>query len=129
MHTTIERSPLKRGPIRYRNHFRWRVMPPDHASEHGFFDRSFENKKKAVAYQKRVKAKFQVITFSSDWLYPAHQSQDLVQTLTALGRSVEYHHVHAPFGHDSFLVEVEKMSDLVGTYLDRLWQDHKAATR
>ncbi|HML20811.1 MAG TPA: homoserine O-acetyltransferase [Aggregatilinea sp.] len=77
----------------------------------------------------RVKAKFQVITFSSDWLYPAHQSQELVQTLTALGRSVEYHHVHAPFGHDSFLVEVEKMSDLVGTYLDRLWQDHKAATR
>lgn len=33
-------------------------MPPDHAAEHGFFDRSFENKKKAVAYQKRVKAKF-----------------------------------------------------------------------
>ena len=33
-------------------------MPPDHAAEHGFFDRSFENKKKAVAYQKQVKAKF-----------------------------------------------------------------------
>lgn len=76
----------------------------------------------------RVKAKFQVITFSSDWLYPAHQSQDMVQTLIALGRSVEYHHVLAPFGHDSFLVEVEKMSGLVGSYLDRLWQEHIAAT-
>ena len=55
---TLERPPLQRGPIRYRNHFRWRVMPPDGASEHGLFDRSFENKTKAVAYQKQVKARF-----------------------------------------------------------------------
>ena len=47
-----------RSPIRYRNHFRWRVMPPEHAYEAGFMDRSFGNKKDAVAYQKRVKAKF-----------------------------------------------------------------------
>jgi hypothetical protein len=44
--------------IRYRNHFRWRIMPPEGASELGFFDRSFENKKQAVEYQKRVKATF-----------------------------------------------------------------------
>jgi hypothetical protein len=58
MNTTLERPPLQRGPIRYRNHFRWRVMPPDGASEHGLFDRSFENKKQALAYQKQVKARF-----------------------------------------------------------------------
>ena len=56
--TNITRPPLQHGPIRYRNHFRWRIMPPEEASEQGFFDRSFENKKKAVEYQKRVKAKF-----------------------------------------------------------------------
>jgi len=33
-------------------------MPPDGAGEHGLFDRSFENKKQAVAYQKKVKARF-----------------------------------------------------------------------
>lgn len=54
----LERSPLQRGPIRYRNYFRWRIMPPEEAAEQGFFDRSFENKKQAVAYQKQVKAKF-----------------------------------------------------------------------
>jgi len=32
-------------------------MPPEGSSEHGFFDRFFENKEKAVQYQKRVKAK------------------------------------------------------------------------
>ena len=49
---------LERSPIRYRNHFRWRIMPPEGAAEHGFFDRSFTRKKEAVAYQKKVKAKF-----------------------------------------------------------------------
>jgi len=33
-------------------------MPPEGASDDGLFDRSFENKKKAVAYQKKVKARF-----------------------------------------------------------------------
>jgi hypothetical protein len=33
-------------------------MPQEGAFEQGFFDRSFENKKKALEYQKRVKAKF-----------------------------------------------------------------------
>jgi hypothetical protein len=47
-----------RKPIRYRNHFRWRVMPPDGAAKDGFFDRSFENKEAAVKYQKKVKAKY-----------------------------------------------------------------------
>ena len=58
MNLTVDRSPLQRGPIRYRNHFRWRVMPPDGASELGLFDRSFENKAKALAYQIQVKTRF-----------------------------------------------------------------------
>jgi hypothetical protein len=58
MNTTTAAAPFERGPIRYRNHLRWRIMPPDGASEQGFFDRSFETKKQALAYQKRVKARF-----------------------------------------------------------------------
>jgi len=33
-------------------------MPPEGSAEHGFFDRSFTRKQEAVAYQKKVKAKF-----------------------------------------------------------------------
>ena len=49
---------LKRSPIRYRNHFRWRIMPPEGAAEHGFFDRSFGSKQAAIKYQKQVKVRF-----------------------------------------------------------------------
>ncbi|MCC7450546.1 MAG: homoserine O-acetyltransferase [Anaerolineae bacterium] len=70
---------------------------------------------------KHVTARFLVISFSSDWLYTAEQAQELVNALP--GRSVEHHHVTAFFGHDSFLVEVETMTHLVGGYLDRLWRE------
>jgi hypothetical protein len=51
MNTIISTPSLERSPIKYCNHFRWRVMPLDGAAAEGFYDRSFENKKKAVAYQ------------------------------------------------------------------------------
>ncbi|GAB4552463.1 MAG: homoserine O-acetyltransferase [Anaerolineae bacterium] len=71
----------------------------------------------------QVTARFLVISFSSDWLYTSAQAQELVDALR--GREVEYHHVEAFFGHDSFLVEVETMTHLVGGFLDRLWRDRR----
>jgi len=43
------------GPHRYRNEFRWRVMPPEKAEAEGYFTRGFGNKAKALAYQKLIK--------------------------------------------------------------------------
>lgn len=74
----------------------------------------------------RTKASFLVVSFSSDWLYPADQMKEVAGTLESLGRSVEYHHVDAPFGHDSFLVEVDRMEEVLGGYLNRQWQEQNA---
>lgn len=71
-------------------------------------------------------AQFLVISFSSDWLYTAQQAAELVNPLRDLGRDVEYHHIEASFGHDSFLVEVETMTQLVGGYLSRHWANQYA---
>jgi homoserine O-acetyltransferase len=70
----------------------------------------------------RVQAAFLVVSFSSDWLYLAEQGMELVEALKDVRRTVEYLHVQAPFGHDSFLVEVDRMTEVVGGYLDRQWQ-------
>jgi homoserine O-acetyltransferase len=70
---------------------------------------------------KPVTARFLVISFSSDWLYTEAQARELVDALP--GRSVEYHHVQAFFGHDSFLVEVDTMTRIVGGYLNRLYDE------
>jgi len=78
---------------------------------------------------RRIQCPVQVVTFSSDWLYPADQGYALVRALEEIGREVEYHHVDAYFGHDSFLVEVETMTQLVGSFLDKQWQRLVAARR
>lgn len=73
----------------------------------------------------RCQAKFLVISFTSDWLYTDAQSRELMNALETVGCPVEYHRVTASFGHDSFLVEVETMTQLVGGYLNQQWQDRK----
>lgn len=71
---------------------------------------------------RRTQCRYLVMSFSSDWLYTEEQARELVDTLEDLGKDVEYRHVQASFGHDSFLVEVETMTEVVGGYLDRLWE-------
>jgi homoserine O-acetyltransferase len=73
---------------------------------------------------RRTSADFLVVSFSSDWLYTQAQAQELVTALEDVGRTVEYYHIEAPFGHDSFLVEVDRMQEVVGGYLDRQWRTH-----
>lgn len=72
----------------------------------------------------RTQAGFLVVSFSSDWLYPGAQALEMVRTLEGLERPVEYHSIDAPFGHDSFLVEVDRMTHVVGTYLAHRSQAH-----
>lgn len=63
-----------------------------------------------------------VISFSSDWLYTDAQARQLLDPLRRLKYEFEYHRVTASFGHDSFLVEVDTMAQLVGSHLNKLWK-------
>jgi homoserine O-acetyltransferase len=74
-----------------------------------------------------ARAAFLVVSFSSDWLYTSEQALDLVTALESVGRDVTYHLIHADFGHDSFLVEVETMTRIIGEYLHRYWLAGAAA--
>jgi homoserine O-acetyltransferase len=65
----------------------------------------------------RVAARFLVISFSSDWLYPSYQSQEIVRALRARNCDVAYVELPSNYGHDSFLVDVAEQSDLVRGFL------------
>ncbi len=69
----------------------------------------------------RARANFLVVSFSSDWLYTSEQALDLVMALEINQKPVDYHMVYADFGHDSFLVEVETMTALIGGFLQERW--------
>jgi len=58
--------------------------------------------------------------FTSDWLYPPSQTEEVVRILEKLGKPAEYHLIASDYGHDSFLVEPEKFTPFVVDFLERL---------
>lgn len=68
---------------------------------------------------KRVKAKFLVISISSDWLYPPYQSREIVEALSANDIDVRHCEIRSNYGHDAFLLESGQMNYTVGSFLSR----------
>jgi homoserine O-acetyltransferase len=48
--------------------------------------------------------KFCVFSFSSDWLFPPHESKVLVKAMNAAGAKVSYAEIESDKGHDAFLL-------------------------
>ena len=65
----------------------------------------------------RARARFLVISFSSDWLYPSYQSQEIVRVLRRSNHDVAYCELQSNYGHDAFLVDVAEQSDVVRGFL------------
>jgi homoserine O-acetyltransferase len=65
-----------------------------------------------------AKAKFLVISFTSDWLYPTFQSRDINQALKKNGLDVSFCEIKADCGHDAFLLPLNRQSDLIKGFLN-----------
>lgn len=67
---------------------------------------------------KRIKCKKVLVSsFSSDWLYPTYQSKEIVKALAANNIDVIYQEIQSAYGHDSFLLEHEKLTHLITNFL------------
>ncbi len=81
---------------------------------------------------KRIASRMFLLSFSSDWLFPPSQTQELVDALIANHKDVTFYNIDSSYGHDAFLLEVEKESSLIQRFLEsssKLWQEngHEAA--
>ena len=63
-----------------------------------------------------------VLSFTSDWLYPTAEAKQIVHAMNAAGVPVSFAEIDAPFGHDSFLLDVPDMDHMLAGFL-------KAATQ
>jgi homoserine O-acetyltransferase len=72
------------------------------------------------AFEKSANLAYLVLSFSSDWLYPAYHSKELVSALTAAGADVTYLNIESTWGHDAFLLEVDTMTKLLSQFLNRI---------
>jgi len=66
----------------------------------------------------QVKAPIQFYAFTSDWLYPAYQTEEMANCLKELGKPAEYHLITSAYGHDAFLLEHETFAPMVRGFLN-----------
>ena len=73
---------------------------------------------------KDVKAKIEVVSVDSDWLYPTEQSIDIVTALNANEIEVSFSEIKSNYGHDAFLLERGQLDFILSKFLsDRVVED------
>jgi homoserine O-acetyltransferase/O-succinyltransferase len=65
-----------------------------------------------------VRARFLIVSFSSDWLFPPSQSRELVRALLQRGVDATYTEIQSDYGHDAFLLEVDLLKGLTRDFLE-----------
>jgi homoserine O-acetyltransferase len=66
---------------------------------------------------KGVEAKFLMLAFKSDWLYPPYQLREVVRACKLAGVNATYCEINSEYGHDAFLLEIEEQSYLISHFL------------
>ncbi len=62
-------------------------------------------------------ARFCLVSFDSDWLYPTAESRHVVHALNAAGAAVSFVELSAPHGHDSFLIEHAALDRVIAGFI------------
>jgi homoserine O-acetyltransferase len=83
-----------------------------------YFDLSYGLPSLAAAFE-HTQTKFLVVSYTSDWLYPSWQSKELVRSLLQNGIDATYVEIDSDYGHDAFLLEVERLAELARDFLSR----------
>ncbi len=80
-----------------------------------------------AASLERATARFLVISFTSDWLYPSYQSLEIVNALRSRNHDVTYCELTSNYGHDAFLVDIAEQTEVIRGFLDRCQKEFREA--
>ncbi|MFG0333006.1 MAG: homoserine O-acetyltransferase [Maioricimonas sp. JB049] len=74
----------------------------------------------------RTDARFLVVSYTTDWLFPTGQSREIVSALLDARRDVTFLELDSPHGHDAFLIESElpMLHDVVSPFFDVTYASH-----
>ena len=88
-----------------------------------YFDpaRAFDgNLSRALA---RATARFLLVSFTTDWRFSPTRSREMVKALLDNRRDVSYAEIDAPHGHDAFLLDDPRYTNLVRSRFERIASD------
>ncbi len=82
-----------------------------------YFDLAEDHGGSLAAAFAETKARFCVVSFDTDWLYPTAESRNIVHALNATGAQASFVELSSPFGHDAFLLDVPDLNRVVNGFL------------
>ena len=86
-----------------------------------YFDLGRDHATLTNAFQKTTN-RFLVISFDSDWLFPAAHSQEITNALIAAQKEISYCNIHCDSGHDSFLIETKVQGGLINGFIESTYK-------
>jgi len=83
---------------------------------------SFLHLTRAIDYYERKslagsRSEYLFTSFTSDWIYPSHQSESMHAMALEAGCQSEHHVIDLPYGHDAFLLDGELQGDVLSRFL------------
>jgi homoserine O-acetyltransferase len=94
-----------------------------------YFDPAKDYGGDLTAALERARARFLIVSFTTDWRFPPVRSREIVEALVAHDRDVTYAEIDAPHGHDAFLLDDVRYHRLVGAYFDLIHDEQSASHR
>jgi homoserine O-acetyltransferase len=85
-----------------------------------YFDLTKNGAQSLAEALKGARAKFLVISISSDWLYPPYQCKEIAEALSASDIDVRHCEIKSNYGHDAFLLESGQMNYTIQNFLSRI---------
>ncbi|MFM6986160.1 MAG: homoserine O-acetyltransferase [Hydrogenophaga sp.] len=84
-----------------------------------YFDPAREFDGNLSAALARAKAKFLLVSFTTDWRFSPARSREIVKALLENRRDVSYAEIDAPHGHDAFLLDDPRYHAAVRSYFEQ----------
>lgn len=83
-----------------------------------YFDLAEEHGGMLAEAFRKSDARFCLISFDTDWLYTTSDMREVVHALNAVAAPVSFVELSAPFGHDSFLLDVPALDRVMKGFLE-----------
>jgi homoserine O-acetyltransferase len=85
-----------------------------------YFDPAREHGGDLTAAFAAAKAKFLLVSFTTDWRFAPPRSREIVKALVDHKRDVSYAEIDAPHGHDAFLLDDPRYHGVLRAYFDNV---------
>ena len=94
-----------------------------------YFDPAREFDEDLTRALEKTEAKFLVLSFSTDWRFSPERSQEIVDALIRARKNVASAIIESEHGHDSFLLPIDRYTDVLSAFLQRSYAELQSSLR